>query len=86
MNERTAATGEPWGTDRAEALSAKGRYGRVSQSGTGSSPPYWYGEVIDVHSSGEYLLFKQRTRAKGRWYHRRDVKLHSADEGNDERD
>jgi hypothetical protein len=47
----------------------------VSQDGTGDRPPYWYGQVIEVHPGGDYLKF---CRAGGawRWYHRRDVHLH----------
>lgn len=62
-------------TEHDEAMRAKGRYGIVSQTGTGDLSPYWYGKVIEVHPSGDYLKFVRREGA-GRWYHRRDVSLH----------
>ena len=63
------------GATREEALRAKDRYGRVSQAGSGDLPPYWYGQITDVHSSGDYLKFSRRQGSE-RWYHRRDVSLH----------
>lgn len=64
-------------TSREEALASKGRYGKVSQSRTGH-PPFWYGQVVDVHNSGDYVKFKHRSR-DAVWYHRRDLQLHPLD-------
>lgn len=65
-------------TERADALQAVGLYGKVNQvlGPGGDRGPFWYGQVVEVHRSGDYLKFRIRTRIKPRWYHRRNVHLH----------
>ena len=52
------------------AKKSLGRYGKVNGAGS-----YYYGQIIDVHASGEYLLFLRGHRGifKPKWYHRSDV-------------
>lgn len=65
-------------TERDEALQAKGRYGKLNQvlGPGGDRGPFWYGKVVEVHSSGDYLKLCIGTRLRHRWYHRRNVHLH----------
>lgn len=67
-------------TTREDALAANGRYACVNQTTCGNEPrelpPFWYGRIVDVHSSGDYLKFRRRVDDAGRWYHRNDVHLH----------
>lgn len=64
-------------TTRDEALTAKGRYGRANQVRNvhGEAPPFWYGQVVGVHSTGDYLQFL-RMNGKPVWYHRDEIHLH----------
>lgn len=68
-------------TTRDEALTSVGRYGKVNQvlGPGGDRGPFWYGQVAEVHSSGDYLKFSIGTRLRHRWYHRRNVHLHALD-------
>lgn len=50
-----------------------GRYGTVRGSAC-----FYYGQIIQVHSSGNYLLFHRGRRFKPKWYHRLDVFPHDA--------
>lgn len=63
-------------TTREEALQAVNRGGIVSQSGSGEAGPMFYGRIVEVHSSGDYLKFSRGSSFRDRWYHRRDVHLH----------
>ncbi len=59
-------------TTRAAALLSLGRHGKVS-GGNG----YFYGTIIDVHSSGDYVLFARSGRSHPAWRHRDDLTLHA---------
>lgn len=58
-------------TTRAAALLSLGRFGKVL-GGNG----YFYGSIIDVHSSGDYVLFDRRGRSRPAWRHRDDLTIH----------
>lgn len=55
------------------AKTLAGRYGKVR-----GSVGFYYGQIIQVHASGEYLLFQRGRRFKPKWYHRLDVFPHGA--------
>lgn len=68
-------------TTREEAATAKGRYARVNQTSCGREPrelpPFFYGQVVEVDGSGNYLRMRfSGRRERERWYHRNDVHLH----------
>lgn len=56
-----------------EAKMLAGRYGKARGSAS-----FYYGQIIQVHASGEYLLFHRGRRFKPKWYHRSDVFPHDA--------
>ncbi len=56
-----------------DAKTLAGRYGKVNGSAS-----FYYGQIIEVHASGEYLLFQRGRRFKPKWYHRSDVFPHDA--------
>lgn len=62
---------QAYALEREEAFHAKDRCG-VILGGNG----FFYGVVIEVHASGDYLKFDRIGRAKPQWLHRRDVFLY----------
>ncbi|WP_454914429.1 hypothetical protein [Variovorax gossypii] len=58
-------------TTREAALLSLGRHGKVL-GGNG----HYYGTIIDVHSSGDYVLFDRRGRSRPAWRHRDDLSIH----------
>lgn len=63
-------------TERAYALQAVGLFGKFNQR-PGQYSPFWYGKVVAVHSSGDYLQLETGgSRRRATWAHRRDVHLH----------
>jgi uncharacterized protein YodC (DUF2158 family) len=62
-------------TSRDKALQAKGQYGKVD-----IGAHFVYGQVIEVHSGGDYILFQRGAVGsfKPKWYHRKTLHLHAA--------
>ena len=56
-----------------EAKGLVGRYGKVNGGAF-----FFYGQILAVHPSGDYLQFQRGSPAKFRpkWYHRSDVFPH----------
>lgn len=61
---------------REEALASKGRHGTVRQDPRYATGPLWYGQVVEVHSSGDYVQFLGGNLKRPRWQHRTEVTLH----------
>lgn len=62
---------------REQMLQSKDQYGKVD-IGT----HFVYGQVIDVHSAGDYFLFQRGAVGtfKPKWYHRDKLDLHRAND------
>lgn len=60
-------------TSRDKALQSKDKYGKVD-----IGPHFVYGQVIEVHSSGDYIRFQRGAvgKFKPKWYHREKLHLH----------
>jgi hypothetical protein len=56
---------------REEALDSVGKYGKVD-----NGYQFNTGQVVEVHSTGEFVKFARGGRMTPRWFSRKDVTLH----------
>ena len=64
-------------TTREQLLHSKDQYGKVD-----IGAHFVYGQVIDVHSGGNYFLFQRGAVGafRPKWYHRDKLDLHRAND------